>query len=133
MRRAPRAELVAAATIAAADVYGLPVSTTHVLSSGVAGTMAANGSGLQMVDGAQPADGLGADAARGDHPFGQPLRLVLEHLLRFGGVAPPLRLLREWFLLLRGRLTPDLRAFYTPGNFQLPLLAERCLKASNRR
>src|SRR4030081_3791073 len=41
------AELVAAGTIAAADVYGLPVSTTHVLSSGVAGTMAANGSGLQ--------------------------------------------------------------------------------------
>jgi PiT family inorganic phosphate transporter len=42
------AELVAAATIFAADTYGLPVSTTHVLSSGVAGTMAANGSGLQM-------------------------------------------------------------------------------------
>jgi inorganic phosphate transporter, PiT family len=41
------AELVAAATIAAADNFGLPVSTTHVLSSGVAGTMAANGSGLQ--------------------------------------------------------------------------------------
>ena len=31
----------------AADMYGLPVSTTHVLSSGVAGTMAANGAGLQ--------------------------------------------------------------------------------------
>lgn len=42
------AELVAAGTIGLADVYGLPVSTTHVLSSGVAGTMAANGSGLQM-------------------------------------------------------------------------------------
>ncbi|NVO13819.1 MAG: inorganic phosphate transporter [Rhodoplanes sp.] len=42
------AELVAAGTIAAADMFGLPVSTTHVLSSGVAGTMAANGSGLQM-------------------------------------------------------------------------------------
>src|SRR3974390_3480912 len=42
------AELVAAATIAAADVYGLPVSTTHVLTSGVAGTMAANRSGLQV-------------------------------------------------------------------------------------
>jgi PiT family inorganic phosphate transporter len=42
------AELVAAVTIGAADVFGLPVSTTHVLSSGVAGTMAANGSGLQM-------------------------------------------------------------------------------------
>jgi PiT family inorganic phosphate transporter len=41
------AELVAAATIFAADNFGLPVSTTHVLSSGVAGTMAANGSGLQ--------------------------------------------------------------------------------------
>ena len=34
------AELVAAGTIGAADVLGLPVSTTHVLSSGVAGTMA---------------------------------------------------------------------------------------------
>jgi PiT family inorganic phosphate transporter len=36
------------ATIGAADAFGLPVSTTHVLSSGVAGTMAANKSGLQI-------------------------------------------------------------------------------------
>jgi inorganic phosphate transporter, PiT family len=36
------------ATISAADNFGLPVSTTHVLSSGVAGTMAANKSGLQI-------------------------------------------------------------------------------------
>jgi PiT family inorganic phosphate transporter len=43
------AELVAMATIGAADMYGLPVSTTHVLSSGVAGTMTANRSGLQWV------------------------------------------------------------------------------------
>jgi inorganic phosphate transporter, PiT family len=42
------AEITAAATIAAADYYGLPVSTTHVLSSGVAGTMMANKSGLQF-------------------------------------------------------------------------------------
>jgi inorganic phosphate transporter, PiT family len=42
------AELVAMSTIAAADGFGLPVSTTHVLSSGVAGTMAANGSGVQF-------------------------------------------------------------------------------------
>src|ERR1700685_3178170 len=42
------AEIVAAATILAADHFNLPVSTTHVLSSGVAGTMAANHSGLQM-------------------------------------------------------------------------------------
>ncbi len=41
------AELVAMGTIFAADHLGLPVSTTHVLSSGVAGTMAANRSGLQ--------------------------------------------------------------------------------------
>jgi PiT family inorganic phosphate transporter len=40
-------ELVAMSTILASDVYGLPVSTTHVLTSGVAGTMAANHSGLQ--------------------------------------------------------------------------------------
>jgi len=42
------AEIVAAVTIIAADQYHLPVSTTHILSSGVAGTMLANGSGLQL-------------------------------------------------------------------------------------
>jgi PiT family inorganic phosphate transporter len=41
------AELIAFATIEAADQLGLPVSTTHVLSSGIAGTMVANGSGIQ--------------------------------------------------------------------------------------
>jgi PiT family inorganic phosphate transporter len=41
------AEITAMVTIGAADAFGLPVSTTHVLSSGVAGTMAANRSGLQ--------------------------------------------------------------------------------------
>ncbi len=35
-------------TIGLADILGMPVSTTHVLSSGVAGAMAANKSGLQM-------------------------------------------------------------------------------------
>jgi inorganic phosphate transporter, PiT family len=42
------AELVAMGTIFAADAWGLPVSTTHILSSGVAGTMAANGNGLHL-------------------------------------------------------------------------------------
>jgi len=42
------AELIAMGTIFAADKFGLPVSTTHILSSGVAGTMAANGSGLRF-------------------------------------------------------------------------------------
>jgi inorganic phosphate transporter, PiT family len=41
------AELIAAVTICLATYYKLPVSTTHVLSSGVAGTMAANKSGIQ--------------------------------------------------------------------------------------
>jgi phosphate/sulfate permease len=41
------AEIVAAATIGLADVVHMPVSTTHVLSSGVAGTMWANRSGIQ--------------------------------------------------------------------------------------
>ena len=42
------AELVAMGTIFAANTFGLPVSTTHVLSSGVAGTMVANGSGVHL-------------------------------------------------------------------------------------
>jgi PiT family inorganic phosphate transporter len=42
------AGLVAMATIFAADKFGLPVSTTHILSSAVAGTMSANGSGLHL-------------------------------------------------------------------------------------
>jgi len=41
------AELVAMTLIQVGDIYHLPLSTTHVLTSGVAGTMAANGSGLQ--------------------------------------------------------------------------------------
>ena len=41
------AEIVTMLTIGVADRFGMPVSTTHVLSSGVAGTMAANHSGLQ--------------------------------------------------------------------------------------
>ncbi|HEV2700715.1 MAG TPA: inorganic phosphate transporter [Steroidobacteraceae bacterium] len=41
------AELVAWGTIEAAEYLGLPVSTTHILSSGIAGTMVANKSGIQ--------------------------------------------------------------------------------------
>lgn len=48
MHRGAASELVAMATIVGGDRFGLPVSTTHILTSGVAGTMAANGSGLQV-------------------------------------------------------------------------------------
>ena len=41
-------ELVAMSTITAADGLGMPVSTTHVLNSAVAGTMVANRSGLNF-------------------------------------------------------------------------------------
>lgn len=41
------AQITAAIAIGVANVFSLPVSTTHVLSSGVAGTMVANKSGLQ--------------------------------------------------------------------------------------
>ena len=43
------AQAVAMATILGAGMYGLPVSTTHVLSSSVAGSMSANGNGLQRI------------------------------------------------------------------------------------
>ena len=46
--RSPALYVGGMTTIGAADMLGLPVSTTHVLSSGIAGTMAANHSGLQM-------------------------------------------------------------------------------------
>jgi len=40
------AQITAAAAIGAANLFSLPVSTTHILSSGVAGTMVANRSGV---------------------------------------------------------------------------------------
>lgn len=43
------AQIVAMGTILGAGAFGLPVSTTHVLSSSVAGTMSANGNGLQRL------------------------------------------------------------------------------------
>jgi PiT family inorganic phosphate transporter len=42
------AETVAAVTIGLADIFHAPVSTTQVLSSGIAGTMWANKSGVQL-------------------------------------------------------------------------------------
>ncbi|HEU0229327.1 MAG TPA: inorganic phosphate transporter [Burkholderiaceae bacterium] len=45
--QAMSAQLTAMFSIGLANVFSLPVSTTHVLSSGVAGTMMANGSGIQ--------------------------------------------------------------------------------------
>jgi PiT family inorganic phosphate transporter len=46
--QAASASLVAMVTILGASRFGLPVSTTHVVASGVAGSMTAKGSGLQM-------------------------------------------------------------------------------------
>ena len=57
------AGLVAMGTIFAANTFGLPVSTTHILSSGVAGTMTANGSGLRLVHRSQHRRRLGLYAS----------------------------------------------------------------------
>ena len=67
------AEITAMMTIGAADYMGLPVSTTHVLSSGVAGTMWANKSGLQMSTIRNLADGVGADPACVHRAVGGPV------------------------------------------------------------
>ena len=76
------AELVAMATILAAGTFGLPVSTTHVLSSSVAGTMAANRSGLQRATIRNITAGVGLHAARG----GAALRRALLALQLAGAV-----------------------------------------------
>ncbi len=78
------AGLVAAGTIGAADALGLPVSTTHVLSSGIAGTMAANGSGLQMGTIRNLAARLGVDPAGVDHAVGRTLLYLPEIRLTAG-------------------------------------------------
>src|SRR5438067_1634408 len=62
------AEITAMATIGAADAFGLPVSTTHVLSSGVAGDHGREPFRPAVVHRAQPLDGLGAHLARLDRP-----------------------------------------------------------------
>ena len=67
------AEITAMITIGMADHYGLPVSTTHVLSSGIAGTMAANHTGLQWGTVRNHRAGLGADASRRHAPVGLPV------------------------------------------------------------
>jgi Phosphate transporter family len=74
-------EITAMATIGAADWFGLPVSTTHVLSSGIAGTMAANHTGLQWATVRNSANGLGADPTGVDDVGGLPVLGVSEYLL----------------------------------------------------
>lgn len=70
------AELVAASTIAVADMYGLPVSTTQVLSSGVAGSHGGRPCGSAVGHCAQLGSGLGADPPCGNRFGWQPLLLA---------------------------------------------------------
>ena len=67
------AELIAMATIIAADQFGMPVSTTHVLSSGIAGTMVANGSGFAVGYPPQHRHGLGLHPASRGFALRRPL------------------------------------------------------------
>ena len=75
------AEITAMVTIGAADWFGLPVSTTHVLSSGIAGTMAANHTGLQWATVQQPGHGLGVDTAGLDDAGRVPVLGLPQYLL----------------------------------------------------
>ena len=71
-------------------MFGLPVSTTHVLSSGVAGTMAANGSGLQMATIRNLLMAWVLTLPAAIMPVGEPVRPVREPVLncwRCGRVA----------------------------------------------
>ena len=68
------AEIVAVATIGLADVYGLPVSTTHVLSSGVAGHDGGQRLGPAVEHDPEHGAGLGADPAGGDGDRGLAVR-----------------------------------------------------------
>jgi PiT family inorganic phosphate transporter len=74
------AETVAMLTIGAADMFGLPVSTTHVLSSGVADHGGQWGC-VADADHPQFADGVGAHLAGGDSAVRQPLLAVHPTLL----------------------------------------------------
>ncbi|VTL97618.1 phosphate transporter [Pseudomonas aeruginosa] len=91
------AQITAAAAIGMANIYSLPVSTTHVLSSGVAGTMVANKSGLHGGTVRKYPDGLGAHPADLDGALRRPV---------LAGLAVPLspavrneRLLPQAFFL----------------------------------
>ena len=95
------AETVAALTIELAELYGLPVSTTHILSSGVAGTMAANGSGLQWST-------VGNIAAA--------WVLTLPAAITLAGVL--------YFILRAGVLDPDLNRVGSGLNIQSPSAAQ---------
>ena len=75
------AEITAMFTIGAADWFGLPVSTTHVLSSGIAGTMAANHTGLQWATVRNLLMAWVLTLAGVDDAGGLPVLGVPEHLL----------------------------------------------------
>ncbi|MDR6255240.1 hypothetical protein QE362_002983 [Klebsiella variicola] len=72
------AQMTAAVSIGLASYTGMPVSTTHVLSSSVAGTMLVDGGGLAEKDRDQHPDGLGVDPSGSDYPFRRPLLALPE-------------------------------------------------------
>ena len=118
------AELVAAATIGAADVFGLPVSTTHVLSSGVAGTMAANGSGLQMATVRNLLMAWVLTLPAAIMPVGRPVRAVLESVLSIAGAVGSLPSWQQPRRVTEGRSTTPAFCFPRgPRLIDLPTFA----------
>ena len=82
------AEITAAATIAAADGYGLPVSTTHVLSSGICRHHGGLRVRAAVVDDPQHRAGLGADIAGRDDRLGHAVSAVFPDTLGGETVGP---------------------------------------------
>ena len=81
------AELAAAAVIGTAGFTGFPVSTTHVVTGGISGTMVGSGAGLQPGT-AWQIDCLGIDSPGDDHSFRRPvLSFVVTGLGKSGGTA----------------------------------------------
>ena len=75
------AELVGAALIGTAGFSGLPVSTTHIIASGVAGTMAGSGAGVQKSGDLADRDCLGGDAAGDDRAVGRAVLAAVRRLM----------------------------------------------------
>lgn len=95
------AQMTAAVSIGLASYTGMPVSTTHVLSSSVAGTMVVDGGGLQRKNGDQHSDGLGLHPASRNSSFRRALLALSEAYLSECTVKKRVSFLTRFFCICR--------------------------------
>ncbi|SUX67355.1 low-affinity inorganic phosphate transporter [Citrobacter freundii] len=101
------AQMTAAVSIGLASYTGMPVSTTHVLSSSVAGTMVVDGGGLQRKNGDQHSYGLGLHPASSNSSFRRAVLALPEAYLSECTVKKRVRKLARFFLFLSLESVPD--------------------------